>query len=826
MTAGAATRRRSRSAAPRDGGSDWRPVVDIPSMFDSTSSSMHRRVRWAMYLTLAFTAVLAAAAVWVLERHGAEAAWLLTLVGALLLAFAIVEPTARAVRHHHRRLDEQAGELERLALVAESTDNLVVVTDAEHHIVWVNDAFTRVSGYTLIEAVGARPDDLVRSGRADAAERMRMEEAIERREGVRVELLNRAKSGHDYWVDIDVRPLHDGAGRLTGFVHIETDITALVSERRQLESLLAVLPDGVVVQSQDGPVVKANPTALRLLGLTYNEHLNSLATDPAWTLLREDLSVYPISAYPALRTLRNGEGLRGEVVGVQAPDATEPRWLLVNTEPLRDALGAPAGVVSCYVDVTERRRLQDRLANLARVDALTDLPNRAEVHARIERAIDHRRRNPGYGFAVLFLDFDHFKDVNDKHGHSVGDELLRQIAQRLQHALRPGDAVSRFESPLGAGVSATQSHTAARIGGDEFVVVVEGVRDASDVHIVAERLLESLTQPYVVQRCQIQSSVSIGVVLSPGDDADGVLRDADIAMYEAKRAGRGRNVIVEAARHDRVAKAVAREASLRRALREREFFIVYQPLLSLGSDDQAPGALGVEALLRWRHPRRGVLLPADFIGTAEEVGLIGELGNFVLETACEQFAHWKSKLRFAAPAMLAVNVSRVQLRDPGMVARVIATLARCNMAPTELQLEVREALIAQDSVALASMNALRAHGVRLALDDFGVGYSSLACLEQMPVDTVKIDRSLVAQAQTSSYHRVVIEATARVAAALGMMTVAEGIETDQQCAQMLSLGCQRGQGYLFCHPLEGDELGRWLAARVLATAATSSARFK
>jgi len=332
---------------------------------------------------------------------------------------------------------------------------------------------------------------------------------------------------------------------------------------------------------------------------------------------------------------------------------------------------------------------------------------------------------------------------------------------------------------------------------------------------VASRLLGELAEPYVVESTPVQSSVSIGVVLCAGQRADGhlpsaddLLRDADTAMYEAKRAGRGRWVLFDDSMHERVVRALAIENDLRRALREHELFVVYQPVLDLATRAMS----GVEALVRWRHPQRGLVPPADFIGVAEESGLIDALGAQVLEMACQQFMAWQDSLGALAPRQLAVNLSRAQLQRAGLVDDVRAVLQAHGMPATALQLEVTESLAAQDERVQHTLRELKNLGVRLALDDFGTGYSSLACLHQLPVDTVKVDRSFVKHAETIEYHRVLIEATIRVARTLGMTTVAEGIETEGQADLMLALDCDRGQGFLFSRPVEAAELEAWARA--------------
>ena len=608
----------------------------------------------------------------------------LTLMLLAVLVLWVVEPTVRAVRAQVARLGEHKHELARLAMVASRTDNLVVVTDPERRIEWVNDAFTRFTGYELDEAKGQLPALLLYSEDNDPATRKRLRRAIAAGAGVRDELLLRARDGREFWVDADVQPLRDEAGALCGFVTVAADIT-------------------------------------------------------------------------------------------------------------------------------ERRRLQEQLHQTVRTDALTGLPNRAVVVDRLQRAINHAQRHPGYGFAALFLDFDRFKQVNDTLGHSAGDALLQQIARRIEDSLRPGDAVARVASAL---------QTAARIGGDEFVVVLEGVRDDEEAVTIAHRLLAELAAPYAVGSHAVESGASIGLVTSrhAAATAEEVLRDADTAMYEAKRAGRGRCVVFDSSMHDRVVHALEIENDLRQALREGEgqLFVVYQPVIDLATRALA----GVEALVRWRHPVRGLVPPADFIGVAEEAGLIDAVGQFVLQSACRQFAQWRRELGERAPRQVAVNLSRAQLQLPGLVPEVRWVLEQNGMRPSELQCEVTESLAAQDERVQVTLRELKGLGVRLALDDFGTGYSSLACLHQLPVDTVKIDRSFVSHAETVEYHRVLIEATIRVAQTLGMVTVAEGIETEEQASLMQRLLCDRGQGYLFSKPMTVEDLEGWIAAgaRLPATA--------
>jgi len=732
------------------------------------------------------------------QHHGlltSRVGALLTLLLLGLLALAVVAPALRSARQQSLRLAEKSLENERLALVAEHTGNLVFITDRERRVVWVNEAFTRASGYELHEVAGRAPGEILHAERSDAAAVRRVSEALEAGRAVRAELLARSKDGRDFWIDTDIQPLHDAAGEVTGFLAVATDITEQVTQRLRTAALLAALPTGVVVHGRDGQVLDANPAARAMLGARPGDDALHLARLQP---VQEDLAPWPDDQLPVPRTLHDGTGLRGQVLGVTAADG-QRRWLHVNTQPLRDAVGERGGLVACYVDMSERRRLLEQLRDSARSDALTRLPNRTVVVERVQRAIEHRHRHPGYGFAVLFMDIDRFKQINDTLGHTSGDELLRQVAERLQETLRPGDAVARLGSEL---------HTAARIGGDEFVIVLEGLRHTEDACTVAERLLQALAEPYTVHNHPVHASVSIGIVGADeaGDSADAVLRDCDTAMYEAKRAGRGRYMVFDASMRDRVVSALETERDLRRALERDELFVAYQPVLQLGSGTLA----GVEALVRWQHPERGVVGPAQFIAVAEECGLIDAVGRTVLHAACRQFGHWQQQLGTLAPPQVSVNLSRAQLRPVKLAAEVAAALQEAGMQPGQLQLEVTESLAAQDEEVQATLRELKALGVRLALDDFGTGYSSLACLHQLPVDTVKIDRSFVAHAREVEYHRVLIEATIRVAKTLGMTTVAEGIEEADQAELMESMRCDRGQGYLFGRPMTAEAFERWV----------------
>jgi len=606
------------------------------------------------------------------------------------------------------------------------------------------------------------------------------------------------------WLLVNVEHVQDAAGHVGGTVACFTDVTEQRSQQTLMTHIIDTAGLGTWQWDMRRGEMICNDRLLSIVGYRRGE---IGLTQRAWASL----------VHPESRAAW-GEALRAHLANPDVPCRTELRlrrpdgeWAVVQSCGVvieRTPDGRPQRMAGIHIDMTEQVQMQAMLRHAARTDGLTQLPNRAAVFEHVQQVVDRAQRHPDFGYAVLFMDFDRFKQINDTMGHAAGDELLRQVAQRLRGALRASDAVGqRARHPMVRG----RQETAGRIGGDEFVVVLEGVKGRDEACSVARRLMYLLSEPYGLAGHVVHSSVSISIVTSEhaANDANTLMRDADTAMYEAKRNGRGRYAVFDPAMHERVSQSAQIERDLRLALQRSELFVVYQPVVEL----QQAGPGGVEALVRWRHPTRGLVSPMDFIPVAEESGLIVELGDFVLNTACRQFAAWQRALGPLAPVSLAVNLSPVQLQRAGLAAGVRQCLTDSGMAPGDLQLEVTETLAAQDETARSRLRELKALGVRLALDDFGTGYSSLACLHLLPVDTVKIDRSFTSHVETSNYHRALIEATIRVAESLGMSTVAEGIETEEQANTLRHMNCGRGQGFLWSRPLDADALADWLRGR-------------
>jgi len=445
--------------------------------------------------------------------------------------------------------------------------------------------------------------------------------------------------------------------------------------------------------------------------------------------------------------------------------------------------------------VLERQRMLGELTKAARTDKLTGLANRALLTDRLTLALERTVAEHGYGFTMMFLDFDRFKLVNDSLGHDVGDLLLTAISGRLRANLRSTDSSQREAA----------GNTVARMGGDEFVVLLDGVNSPEVATVIADRLLGVLAAPYELGEHLVRTSASIGIVHS-GDgytSADEMLRDADIAMYEAKATGKGRHVSFTASMRDAVRDRIEVESDLREAIGTSQLYLVYQPIVDL----ETHRVSGAEALVRWAHPTRGNISPTAFIPIAEETGLILPLSDFILREACSTFMCWHAELGANAPQQISVNLSRVQLTDSSLVSRTVAVLAEYGMQPGQLQLEVTESQIMQQrTAALELLGALRAAGIRLAMDDFGTGYSSLSCLQEFPLDVLKVDRSFVVNAGKGRAIAALLHAVVTLADNLGLKVVAEGIETDEQLVLLQALGCAFGQGYLLARPMSSEAL--------------------
>jgi diguanylate cyclase (GGDEF)-like protein/PAS domain S-box-containing protein len=484
-------------------------------------------------------------------------------------------------------------------------------------------------------------------------------------------------------------------------------------------------------------------------------------------------------------------------------------WVTVNTSCIRDDAGRPVYLIGQIDDVTERREMRERLAHAAVHDQLTGLPNRVLFMDRLELALSRAQRDH-HSVALMFLDLDRFKLINDSLGHEMGDRLLERVARRLGAALRAVDTLARF-------------------GGDEFTVLCE-VSDKAEALEIAQRLVEAMQKPLTLADSELFVSVSVGLAISHDGTESGadMLRNADVAMYRAKEVGPSR---VEVYRPDDETGTIRRlrtSNELHRALERDEFELYYQPMVDLHTETM----VGMEALVRWHHPTRGLLLPGEFIGLAEDAGLIVPLGAWVLREACRQAALWTTRRQAARqnPGLLniSVNVSAQQLSDPTFPCQVASALRESGLDPDRLWLEITEStLMSTGDVSVSALSALRTLGAHLEIDDFGTGYSSLSYLKQLPVETLKVDQSFVDELDTDSDDVAIVRAIVGLGESLGLAIVAEGVERPEQADALLALGCAIAQGYLYGYPqpasalepFPADDLSTWAPAHDVATSA-------
>jgi diguanylate cyclase (GGDEF)-like protein len=482
--------------------------------------------------------------------------------------------------------------------------------------------------------------------------------------------------------------------------------------------------------------------------------------------------------------LAHRRALAGETVEFQLE--WRGRYFEAHLEPLRDATGVLCGTIGVALDVTARRQAEEQLRHAAQHDPLTDLPNRALFLERLERLLERARHDPRQRFAVLLMDLDRFKTITDSLGHLAGDRLLVAVARRLEACLRPGEMLVRF-------------------GGDEFTLLLEDVRDGGQATRLAERIHAALQAPFVVDGNEVVLSASIGLVLGGAghERPEALLRDADTAMYRAKALGRGRHQLFDEAMHREAVDVLNLEMEMRRGLARGEFLLYYQPIVSIPTGQ----VRAVEALLRWQHPERGLLLPEQFVPLAEENGLILPLGSWVLRESCRQLGAWDAD-GAGRPLGLTVNLSPRQLGKRDFLDEVSRTVEEAGLESRRLTLEITESVIMDDAVMAAGLlTRVRDRQMEVSIDDFGKGHSSLAQLHRMPFNILKIDRSFVSAMGLRAGNREIVRTIVELGHNLDMRVVAEGVETPEQLAVLRAMGCDDAQGYLFSPPVPAAAVG-------------------
>jgi diguanylate cyclase (GGDEF)-like protein/PAS domain S-box-containing protein len=590
----------------------------------------------------------------------------------------------------------------------------------------------------------------------------------------------RRRDGSLVWCHIsgtalDMRRPNDGA------VWVIADIT----ERREAEEKLRLsatvlehMADGVMVVDVHGRIVATNPAFTQITGYTQAEALGQHSSLTRST--RHDETFYG----GLWGDLADIGFWRGEIWNTRKNGEVYLEWLTVSA--VRDDAGHVAHYVGVFSDITKVKESQDKLDHLAHHDALTALPNRLLFHDRLQHALARASREQEQ-LAVLFIDLDRFKNVNDTLGHHVGDELLKQVARALAGCLRDGD-------------------TLARLGGDEFIVLLENVDGEYGARLVADKLVAMFEQPFTVSDYELFVTCSVGISLYPRDGADPnmLVRNADVAMYQAKARGRNGHQFYAASMSGDGVERLRMESLLRRAIEKNEISLAYQPQVEIGSGQ----LIGVEALVRWHNPELGQVSPVRFIPLAEDIGFISQLGKWVLAEACRQMVRWR-QAGLEVPKV-AVNLSVRQFERGGIAAMVDDVLRETGLEPHRLQLEVTESVIMNTGDALVYINDLHRIGVGLAIDDFGTGYSSLAYLKQLPVQTLKIDRSFIKDISTDANDEAIAIAIIQLGKSLNLSVIAEGVESEEQAAFLLRHGCMRAQGFLYSRPVAAAQiLSEW-----------------
>ncbi|BFM41040.1 EAL domain-containing protein [Synechocystis sp. LKSZ1] len=666
-------------------------------------------------------------------------------------------------------------------------------TDALGNCLYVNPPWCQITGLTLEEALGMGWSQVLYD-EDKALVAQAWQQALQTQSTFRLEHRFQHPNGHIIWVYGQASPEYDSAGCLQGYVGTITDITErkysemALQESKELYQLLAENShDLVCLHAPDCCYVYVSPSCENLLG--YRP---------------EDLvGTYPYALYhPEDREWLEAEVLPQIRSGLASPARYRIRhqdghyvWLETLAKPILDDQGQVLQIQTTSRDISERVRIQDQLKHEAMHDGLTGLPNRNLLVERLELALHRAQRNPQYQFAVLFFDLDRFKVINDSLGHLVGDQVLIEVGHSLQNHLRATDL-------------------AARLGGDEFIVLLEDVKGLAEVVLITERILAKLCQPIQIQERDIFLSSSIGIVLNSShySEAAEILRDGDIAMYQAKAKGKARYEIFDAEMHREALQRLYLEQDLRQALKHHQFQVYYQPIMAIESGQ----VYGFEALVRWQHPEKGLLTPKDFIPIAEETGLIVPIDRWVLQTACAQLAQWHQQFPQFQTLKISINLSALDLWLGDLLPEITALQQQWQLPTQAITLEITESMLVENvEKTIILLQQLQHQGIQISIDDFGTGYSSLNYLYQFPVHSLKIDQSFIQAMLDSSRSHKIVETIITLSHQLGIQSIAEGIETPSHLAQLHQLGCEFAQGYLFAKALLPDQATDFLH-RILA----------
>jgi diguanylate cyclase (GGDEF)-like protein/PAS domain S-box-containing protein len=740
---------------------DIRPEEDIPDLLEATAKPIHG---------------LQEATIW---RHRKKNGAIIDveIVGHDLLFHGIEAELIAARDVTERKKAEET--VQKLASIVEFSEDAILGKSMDGKITSWNRAAEKMYGYTRGEVVGRDLSFLVPPGRQAEIQAI-MERVLSGQPIECLETQRLTKTGSVLDVSLSVSPIKDPTGLITGASAIARDITLRKRAEEQLKLQSAALEaaaNAIVITDYEGKIVWVNRAFTTMTGYGKEEVLSKNLR-----LLKS--GDQPESYYANLwSTISSGKVWQGEIVNRRKDGTTYTEEMTIT--PVSRDVGNPADryFIAIKQDITKRKRAEERVQYLAYYDALTGLPNRTLLQDRLAKALAGARRRKDKA-AILFLDLDRFKDINDSLGHSVADLLLQEVAERLKTWAREQDTV-------------------ARVGGDEFLIVLTGVKDVADAAVATERIVNLMTAEFVVQGHSLSIGCSVGISIFPEHGADGetLIKNADAAMYSAKENGRNRFQFFTEDMNAQVVERLTLENSLRLALDKKELFLVYQPQM-----DIATGRItGLEALLRWQHPDLGLVPPDKFIRIAENSGLIVPIGEWVVRTACRQARKWQDE---GLPAVsVAVNVSAVQFRQEGFCELIRRALHETGLAPQYLELELTESLLlANADLMLSVVQELKAMGVTLAIDDFGTGYSSFSYLRQFRVSKLKIDRVFIRDVAVNPDDAAIASAIISMAKSLHLKVIAEGVEDEAQMSFLRAHQCDEIQGYYFSKPLAVDKV--------------------
>jgi diguanylate cyclase (GGDEF)-like protein/PAS domain S-box-containing protein len=671
----------------------------------------------------------------------------------------------------------------------ENANDLIYTHDLTGNFTSLNRAGETITGFTRVEALKMNICEVVAPEFLEAARAMTARK-VEGDAPTAYELEIIAKDGHRVYLELSTRLILQN-GVPIGVQGIGRDITERKRTEKSLHNTVSLFIS--TFESTADGIVVIDPNEQRII--TFNRKFVEMFNLPPKVLDQNNTTKLVEFVSKQIKDpekfLEDLEELYSDPLATATHilEFTDGRIYERYSQPqfMEDK---PVGRVCCFRDITKRRHAEERLLHYALHDTLTNLPNRAQFMNHLKQAVERAEGNPFARFAVLFLDLDRFKVINDSLGHAIGDKLLVAIAERLSSCIRPGDVV-------------------ARLGGDEFTILLNRTGGVEDVARVAERLQKKLSEPFRLNNYEVFTSASIGIIVS--DDLsrqpDDFLRDADAAMYRAKESGKARYEIFDTEMHVRNMNLLQVEMDLRHAIDRDEFEVFYQPIVSL----QTGEINEFEALIRWRHPKHGLVAPNEFISVAEETGLIIQIGKWILAEACRQTSDWQKRFPNAKPLSISVNLSAKQLMHPALMSQVSEILLETGLNPRHLKLEVTESTVMENSeTALGVLSELRELGISLSTDDFGTGYSSLSYLHRFPFERLKIDRSFINKMDLDDKSEAIVRTILLLGQNLNIETVAEGIETEKQLEILRAHGCPYGQGFLFSKPLAAEDAARLL----------------